>query len=68
MKVLERIADAIIRQQLDIDSIQFGFMHGWSTTDEIFILRKMQEKHHLKRKTMYAAFADLEKAFNRVPC
>ena len=67
MKGLERIIDIIIRQQVDIDSMQFGFMPGRSTTDAIFILRQMQEKHHLKRKTMYAAFVDLEKGFDRVP-
>ena len=39
VKVLERIAEAIIRQQIDIDRIQFGFMPGCSTTDAIFILR-----------------------------
>ena len=42
-------------------------MPGRSTTDAIFILRQMQEKHHLKRKTMYATFVELEKAFDRVP-
>ena len=47
--------------------MQFVFMSGRTTTDAIFILRKMQEKRHLKRKTMYAALVDLEKAFNRVP-
>ena len=46
--------------------MQFGFMPGGSTTDAIFILRQMQEKHHLKRKAMYAAFVDLEKDFDRV--
>ena len=67
MKVLERVVETIIRQQIDIDSMQFGFMPGRSTTDAIFILRQMQEKHHVKHKTMYAAFVDLEKAFDRVP-
>ena len=33
MKVLKCIVDAIIRQQTDIDSMQFGFMPGRSTTD-----------------------------------
>ena len=47
--------------------MQFGFIPGHSTTDAIFILTQMQEKHHLKQKTMYAAFVDLEKAFARVP-
>ena len=63
MKVLERIVDVIIRKQVDIDSTQFEFMPGRCTNDAIFILRQRQEKHHLKRKTMYAAFVDLEKAY-----
>ena len=41
MKVLERIVEAIIRQQLDTESMQFGCMPGCSTTDAIFILRQM---------------------------
>ena len=67
MKILERIVEAIMRQQADIDSMQFGFMAGHSITDAIFVLRQMQEKRHLKRETMYAAFVNLEKAFDRVP-
>ena len=66
IKFLERIVDAIIRQQVDIDSMQFGFMHGRNTTDAILILTQMQE-HLLKRKTMYVAFVDLEKVFDRIP-
>ena len=65
MNVLKCIVDAIIRQ-VDVDSMQFGFMSGRSTINAIFILRQMQEKHHLKRKTMYVPFVDLEKAFYRV--
>ena len=41
-KVLERIIEAIIRQQVDIDSMLFGFMPSRSTTDAVFILRQMQ--------------------------
>ena len=68
MKVLKCIVDAIIRQQIDIDSMQFRFMFGRSTSDAIFILRQMPDKHHLKQKTIYATFVDLEKTFDRVPC
>ena len=65
--MLESVVANIIRQYVDIDSMQFGFMPSRSTTDAIFIIRQMQEKYILKQKTMYAAFVDLEKAFDRVP-
>ena len=64
MKVMEGIVDAIIREREDIDSTQFGFNPGHSTTDVIFILKQMLEKHHLKRSITYDAFVDLEKAFD----
>ena len=41
-------------------------MPGKGTTDAIFIMRKVEEKHHAKKK-LYYAFADLEKKFDRVP-
>jgi len=44
MKVMERIYEDRIRQQIDIDDMQFGFMKGKGTTDAIFIVRQMQEK------------------------
>jgi hypothetical protein len=47
--------------------MQFGFMPGRSTTDAIFILRQLQEKHLSRHKKLYFAFIDLEKAFDRVP-
>ena len=59
MKMLERV--------LEIDNMQFGFMPGKGTTDAIFIMRKIQEKHQAKKKKLYYAFVDLEKAFDRVP-
>ena len=47
--------------------MQFGFMPGRGTTDAIFILRQLQEKYLQKKKNIYFAFVDLEKAFDRVP-
>ena len=41
-------------------------MPGKGTTDVIFIMRKVEEKHQAKKK-LYYAFADLEKKFDRVP-
>ena len=42
-------------------------MPGRGTTDAIFILRQMHEKFLGKRKDLFFAFVDLEKAFDRVP-
>ena len=36
------------------------------TTDAIFIMRQVQEKRQAKKKKLYYAFGDLEKAFDRV--
>ena len=47
--------------------MQFGFMPGVGTTDTIFIMRQLQEKYLAKRRNLYLAFVDLEKAFDRVP-
>ena len=47
--------------------MQCGFMQGRGTTDTIFILRQLQEKHLVAGKPFYLAFIDLEKAFDRVP-
>ena len=67
MKVMEHILAAIIRTQVDIDAMQFGFMPGRGTTDAIFIFRQVHEKYLGKHKDLYLAFVDLEKTFDRVP-
>ena len=67
LKLYERVLEVRIRQQVNIDAMQFGFMPGKGTMDAIFIARQVQEKHLAKRKDLYLAFVDLEKAFDRVP-
>ena len=67
LKVVERIVENLIRDQVSIDDMQFGFMPGRGTTDAIFILRQMQEKYLAKKLSLFFAFVDLEKAFDRVP-
>ena len=47
--------------------MQCGFMSGRGTTDAIFIVRQLQEKHLAANKPLYMAFIDLEKAFSRIP-
>ena len=67
MKVLEIVLENNIRCQVSIDSMQVGFMSGNWTTYTIFIMWQVQEKHQTKKKKLYYAFVDLEKAFDRVP-
>ena len=67
MKVLEPVVEGLIRQRVEIDEMQCGFMSGHGTTDAIFIVRQLQEKHLAANKLLYMAFVDLEKAFDRVP-
>ena len=67
LKVMERIVEKIIRESIEIDEMQFGFVAGKGTTDAIFILRQLQEKYLGKKRNLYIAFVDLEKAFDRVP-
>jgi len=67
MKVVERIFEHRIRQQIDVDDMQFGFMKGKGTTDAIFIVRQMYEKFRAEGKRLRFGFVDLEKAFDEVP-
>ena len=67
MKVLERVLEVKVRRIVKIDDMQFGFMAGKGTTDAIFIVRQMQEKYLAKKRDLWMAFVDLEKAFDRVP-
>ena len=67
MKNMEHIIATIIRTQVDIDAMQFGFMPGRGTTDAIFIFRQVHEKYLGKHKDLYFASVDLEKVFDLVP-
>ena len=61
MKVLERMVERLIRQRVEIDEMQCGFMLGCGTTDAIFIVRQLQEKHLIANKPFYMTFVYLEK-------
>ena len=60
MKMLEHVEEGHIRQRVEIDEMQCGFM-GCGTTDAIFIVRQLQEKHLIANKALYMAFFYLEK-------
>ena len=62
MKVVERITEHRIWQQIEIDDMQFGFMKSKETTDAILMAGQMQENFRVKGKKLYFGFVDLEKA------
>ena len=67
MKLLERVLDFQIRQMVNIVEMQHGFVPGRGTINAIFIVRQLQDKYIAANKTLYFAFIDLKKAFDRVP-
>ena len=67
MKVVERVIEKRIREPVKLDDMQFGFRARRETTDAIFIVRQLLQKYRQKKKNLYFAFIDLEKAFDRVP-
>ena len=67
MKVSERVIEQNIRELVDIDAMQFGFIPGKGSMDAIFIARQLQERYLEKKKKLSFASVDLEKAFDLVP-
>ena len=67
MKIVERVPERQIRTLVNLNEMQFGFMPGKGTMDAIFIGRRMLEEYQKKNKKLYMCFADMEKAFDRVP-
>ena len=53
MKVLERVVEGFRRRRVVINDMQCGFMQDRGTTDTIFILRQLQEKHLVAGKPLY---------------
>src|SRR5664279_4118418 len=67
MKILEGVIDGRVRRIVKVDDMQLGFTAGKGTTDAIFVVMQLQEIYLAKKKDLWMAFVDLEKAFDRVP-
>ena len=61
MKMLEHVEEGLIRQRVEIDEMLCCFILGCGTTDAIFIVRQLLEKHLIANKPFYMAFVYLEK-------
>ena len=67
MKVFERVIQQKIREMVDVDAVQSGFLPVKGTADVIFIAHEVEERYLEKKKKLSFAFLDLEKAFDQVP-
>jgi len=67
MKVVERIFEYIIRQQIEIDDMQFGSMKRKGTTDAILWQDRCRRIYRVTGKKLYIGFVDLQKGFDMVP-
>jgi hypothetical protein len=67
MKVVERVLLRRLREVVEIDEMQCGFMPGKGTVDALFMARMLQERYGRKKRKLYMCFVDLEKAFDCVP-
>ena len=56
IKLLERVLDSSIRGMVKLDSMQFGFVSGQGTSDAIFIIRQLREKHFAANKPLQCLF------------
>ena len=52
MKVLETVLEKRVRWQVSINNMKFDFMPGMGTTNAMFIMRQVQEKHQAKKKKL----------------
>ena len=47
--------------------MRFGFMPGRGTTNALFVVTRMHEKHRFKEIKLFMCFVNIEKAFDGVP-
>ena len=59
MKMFEIIVERRLRKLITVNNMQFGFSPGKGTTDAVFIIQQLQEKHLEVHKDLFLAFVDL---------
>ena len=64
---LYEVLDGRLREVVDIDKMQYGFMQGKGAVDAVFLLTRLSGKFRAKNRKLFLIFVDLENAFDRVP-
>ena len=67
MKIWERIIEAKLINRVEISKQKYGFMPEKGTINATFALTMLMEKYREGQRELHCVFADLEKAYNRVP-
>ena len=65
MKMFEKILERRFRILVTVNNMQFGFSPGKGTTDAVFIIQQLQEKHLEVHKDLFFTFVE-KKAYDRV--
>ena len=65
MKIWERIIEARLRDRVEINKQQYGFVPGKGTINAMFALRMLMEKYKEGQRELHCVFVVLEKAYVR---
>ena len=64
--MFEKIMARRLRKLITVNNVQFGLRSGKCTTDAVFIIQQLQEKHIEVSTCLFFTFVDLEKAYDMV--
>ena len=64
---MKMLLERSLRKLITVHNMQFGFSSGKGTTDAVFIIQQVQEKHIEVHKDLFFTFIDLEKRMTGCP-
>jgi len=64
MKLWERVIERWLRKNFSILENPLGFMPGRSTTETIYLLRRLMRLYRDKKVDLHLVFIDLKKAYD----
>ena len=66
MKMFEKILERRLRKLITVNNMQLAFSPGKGTTDAVFIIQQLLEKHLTVHKSFVFTFVDLENILNPI--